>query len=70
MAAATSQTAPDSPAGESMVVLLMRRLSADEMDSDDPFGASFAWKVVSLIVTASGPEVAMLPPWPEVTLKS
>ena len=39
-------------------------------DSDAPLGAWLVRKVVSLMVTVSGPEVSTAPPLPDVTLKS
>ena len=60
----------DSSAGSSMVVFVMRSVVAAVTDSDAPLGASLVRKIVSLMVTASGPEVATPPPWPEVTRKS
>ena len=60
----------DSSSGSSMVVLVMRRLLAAVTDSDAPLGASLMRKVVSLMKTGSGPDVAMAPPLPEETRKS
>ena len=60
----------DSSSGSSMVVLVMRRLLDAVTDSDAPFGASLVRKVVSLMMTASDPEVEIPPPLPEVTRKA
>ena len=60
----------DSSVGSSMVVFVMRSVVAAVTDSDAPLGASLVRKAVSVMVTASGPEVATAPPLPEVTLKS
>ena len=68
---ATVQTALlDSSAGSSMVVFVMRRVVAAATDNDAPLGASLARKVVSLMMTVSGPEVLAAPPLPEVTRNS
>ena len=66
---ATSGLVLDS-SGSSMVVFVMRSVVAAVTDSDAPLGASLVRKAVSLMVTASGPDVATAPPSPELTLKS
>ena len=54
----------------SMVVLVMRRAVAAVTDSDAPFGASLVRNVLSLMLTTSGPEVAMAPPFLALTRNS
>ena len=65
---ATSRTAVENPlAGASIVVLVTRTLAAAVIESDAPFGASLERKSVSRMETATGPETATAPPWPELT---
>ena len=59
-----------SSAGVSIVVLVMRREGAAVTDSEAPFGATFARKALSLMVTMSGPDVAMAPPFLALTPNS
>ena len=71
MADAVNHTAlGESPAGSSMVVLVMLTRSADVTDSDAPLGASFALKTLSRTKTDIGPVVDTAPPLAELTSNS
>ena len=70
-AAADNQMEPDdASAGSSMVVLVMRTLSAAVMDKAAPLGASLVRKAVSLMDIAMGPEASIAPPSPDATRNS
>ena len=71
MVVATSHAAVDEAStGASMVVFVMRTLSAAVTDSVAPLGAALVRKTASLMVVDMGPAVLIAPPLPEVTRNS